>query len=469
MWRHKKGMPEKCLETTSLMKELGFMINVEKSVLVPQKQITFLGNIIDSDQMIVILPTEKQEIIVNECKKLFKRDKDTIRNVAKVIGLIVSTFSAVQYGKLHYRQLEQGKILALKRFKGNYDTYMTITLEMKEELAWWFTNIYIQKRDISHGVPEKILNTDASLQGWGAVMLSEKIGGRWTQSESLKHINYLEILAIYYALQAFHDLVKNTHIKILTDNSTAVSYINNMGGVKSDDCNLISKKIWIWCIKHNIWISCSHIAGKKNIEADKKSRIFNDDLEWQLNLNFFQNIVEKWGKPDIDMFASRLNNQVKAYCSWKPDPYSVFVDAFTVDWKQFKLIYMFPPFSLLGSCIQKIRLEEANAVVVAPLWPTQPWFTRLMEMLVDQPILIRRKKDMIFMPHKAATHSLQKTLKLMICRVSGKDIENKAFLEKQLVYLWHHGDHLLKNNTSLSLKDGFSTVIKGKLVFFNQI
>jgi hypothetical protein len=73
------------------------------------------------------------------------------------------------------------------------------------------------------------------------------------------------------------------------------------------------------------------------------------------------------------------------------------------------------------------------------------------------------------MPHKAATHSLQKTLKLMICRVSGKDIENKAFLEKQLVYLWHHGDHLLKNNTSLSLKDGFSTVLKGKLVFFNQM
>jgi hypothetical protein len=46
---------------------------------------------------------------------------------------------------------------------------MTITLEMKEELAWWFTNIYTQKRDISHGVPEKILNTDASHQGWGAV------------------------------------------------------------------------------------------------------------------------------------------------------------------------------------------------------------------------------------------------------------------------------------------------------------
>ena len=99
----KRECQENVFERTSLMKELGFMINVEKSVLVPQKQIIFLGNIIDSDQMIFKLPTEKQEINVNECKKLFKRDKNTIRNVAKVIGLIVSTFSAVQYGKLHYR------------------------------------------------------------------------------------------------------------------------------------------------------------------------------------------------------------------------------------------------------------------------------------------------------------------------------------------------------------------------------
>jgi len=132
------------------------------------------------------------------------------------------------------------------------------------------------------------------------------------------------------------------------------------------------------------------------------------------------------------MFASRLNHQVKTYCSWKPDPYASLIDAFTVNWKPFKLIYMFPPFSLLGSCIQKIRLEEINAI-------------------------------------KSLIHPLQGTLKLMICSVSGKYTENKGFLEKQSAYLWHHGDHRLKSNTSLSLKDGFNTVIKGKLVLFNQI
>jgi hypothetical protein len=93
---------------------------------------------------------------------------------------------------------------------------MTITLEMKEELAWWFTNIYIQKRDISHGVPEKILNTDASLQGWGAVMLSEKIGGKRTQSESLKHINYLEITShVIYIRDSSRIICQYLNVSIL--------------------------------------------------------------------------------------------------------------------------------------------------------------------------------------------------------------------------------------------------------------
>lgn len=327
----------------------------------------------------------------------------------------------------------------------------------------------LQKREISHGTPDLILSCDASLQGWGGVTGDQKIGGRWTSDESEKHINFLELLAIFYTLKAFCKIVENKHVKILSDNSTAVSYITNMGGLKSIDCNCISKKIWFWCIENNTWLSCSHIAGKFNVEADEKSRVFNDKLEWQLNVNIFKNITKKWGKPDIDMFASRLNHQVKTYCSWKPDPYASHIDAFTVNWKPFKLIYMFPPFSLLGSCIQKIRLEEVNAIIVAPLWPTRPWFTRLMELLVDQPLLIPQRKDMIFMPHKSLIHPLQGTLKLMICRVSGKYTENKVFLEKQSAYLWHHGDHQLKNNTSISLKDGFNTVIKGKLVLFNLI
>lgn len=127
-------------ETKNLMKNLGFIINKEKSILIPQKQIVFLGNLIDSDKMIVKLPIGKQKTITDECSKLCAKEKETIQNVAKVIGLIVSSFSAVEYGKLHYRELEHGKMLALKNVYGNYDASMFITPAMKKELEWWVIN-----------------------------------------------------------------------------------------------------------------------------------------------------------------------------------------------------------------------------------------------------------------------------------------------------------------------------------------
>lgn len=102
-------------ETKKVMENLGFIINKEKSILIPQKQIVFLGNLIDSDKKIVKLPIGKQKTITDECSKLCAKEKETIRNVAKVIDLIVSVFQRVEYGKLHYRELEHGKMLALKK------------------------------------------------------------------------------------------------------------------------------------------------------------------------------------------------------------------------------------------------------------------------------------------------------------------------------------------------------------------
>lgn len=70
----------------------------------------------------------------------------------------------------------------------------------------------------------------------------------------------------------------NTNI-FLTDNTTAVAYINNMGGVKSQQCNQIAKSIWSWCIQHEKWLTATHIPGKSNTEADIQSRQFNDQVE----------------------------------------------------------------------------------------------------------------------------------------------------------------------------------------------
>lgn len=84
----------------------------------------------------------------------------TIRVVAKVIGLNVPAFSAVEYGKLFYTKLEQAK--AFKSNYGKCDAYVTISPSMKAELDWWYSNVDSQIRHIGRGNPEAIIQTGSS-------------------------------------------------------------------------------------------------------------------------------------------------------------------------------------------------------------------------------------------------------------------------------------------------------------------
>lgn len=455
--------------TISQFSKLGFVIHKNKSILIPTKEIIFLGNIINSETMTVSLPQEKKDIIANECKQLLNKLTAKIREVARVLGLIVSSFSAVDYARLHYREIEREKIFALKKSFGDFEGFMKITASMREELNWWCSNLNHQNRVIRHELPKVTITTDASLLGWGAVLGERSIGGRWSAEERNNHINTLEMMAISLAIESFCSEISNNHVMIRCDNTTAVSYITNMGGIKSIACDKVSKHIWLFCIKNKIWLSCSYIPGKLNTLADHKSRKFNDQLEWKLNQKVFNKLCAIWQTPEIDLFASRLNFQVEKFCSWKPDPRSEFVNAFTMDWGKFDFIYIFSPFSLLNRCIRKIKTDKASGLIVAPYWPTQVWFPALMEILTDNPIVINRKKKILTLPHLDRQHPLGKKLTLLACRVSGKTSKVEDFLKHQQIYLCHHGSIPRENSIIHSSKNGLSTVVKGKLINFNRL
>ena len=43
-----------------------------------------------------------------------------------------------------------------------------------------------------------------------------------------------------------------------------ITYINNMG-VRTIQCNQLTRKLWLWCIERNLWITATHIPGKLNV------------------------------------------------------------------------------------------------------------------------------------------------------------------------------------------------------------
>ena len=61
----------------------------------------------------------------------------------------------------------------------------------------------------------------------------------------------------------------------------------------------------------NIWLTACHLPGSLNVEADKASRTFHDQTEWKLDVKLYLWVTEKFYKPEIDLFSSHLNLQMK--------------------------------------------------------------------------------------------------------------------------------------------------------------
>lgn len=57
-------------------------------------------------------------------------------------------------------------------------------------------------------------------------------------------------------------------------------------------------------------------------------------------------------KPEIDLFAGRINHEVSKYVPGRPKPEAYAVDAFSVGWKN-QNIQCFPPFSIIKVVLQK--------------------------------------------------------------------------------------------------------------------
>ena len=73
--------------------------------------------------------------------------------------------------------------------------------------------------------------------------------------------------------------MRNIHLRLMMDNTTAVGCVNKMGTSHSVLCNEVNKEIWSFCVNRGIWLSAAYVPGKDNVEADEESRRINFDTE----------------------------------------------------------------------------------------------------------------------------------------------------------------------------------------------
>ena len=454
------------------LQELGFVISWDKSVLTPVQEIEFLGYDINSCKMTVNLPQKKIEYVTQLCTDLLNNDSVSIRELAQVLGVMTAYCNGMEHGKMHYRNLEKLKVAGLREHRGNFEASISLNEDSRTDCQWWIDNAGKNARIIDHGNPDIVIFSDASsgglsaIGGWGAVRGTQSTGGQWSVEESELHITALETKAALFALKSLCAEETDVHIQIKSDNTCAISYINEMGGMHSEDCNSIAVELWHWAIDRNIWVSAAFVPGVENI-ADENSRIFHDETEWKLDEEVFNSIVDLWGMPEIDMFASRLNYQIQKYVSWGPDPNAFSIDAFAMSWSNL-FMYLNPPFSLLTRTMQKLERDKGTAILIAPEWRTQPWFTMAMGLLVEQPLLLPGKQKLFYLPYAPQrTHPLKP--RMMACLVSGDRCRHKAFLRKQPLLSLNGGETVHRDSTGRILNAGKHIVLNDRLIPFVRL
>ena len=176
-------------------------------------------------------------------------------------------------------------------------------------------------------------------------------------------------------------------------------------------------------------IRARHIPGRLNRTADLLSR--SDQIvntEWTLSRPVAAQLWKVWGTPMIDLMATELTTQLPTYISPYPDPRAFAVDAMTCAWEGMDA-YLFPPWAMIGEVLTKLSLES-NCVVtlIVPRWPNRSWFPVLLGMLVDVPVSLPPRSDLIGMPHNGRKFGAIHSLDLHACRVSSDRRRTRDFL-----------------------------------------
>ena len=252
----------------------------------------------------------------------------------------------------------------------------------------------------------------------GAHLGDQVASGRWSPEELRSSINHRELLAMFYALQHFLPLVRNTSLAVYADNTTALAYLKHQGGTRSATLNQAAQELLRWVEVHSITLLPQFIMGRNNVLTDALScpnQILGS--EWTLKISAFHQLCQRWPVM-IDLFATSQNHRCLPYFSPFPYPNSIGTDALLQRWDGWQA-YAFPPYALIPVVLKKLRSSSGVLLtIIAPYWPQRPWFPELLELVVDSPVALPLDRNLLSQPHVHHQHLGLSRLALHAWRLS---------------------------------------------------
>ena len=262
-----------------ILDDLGLRVNPDK-VVRPTKRITCLGITIDIDQ---------NTLSINQDKIL--EIKDTVKEVMNKKVLTKGKFESLT-GKLLYihKCVRPARIFinrTLSLLRTNHGRKrITLNDDFHRDMHWFdvflekFNGTTIMHKDnkVTHEV-----HVDACLSGMGGIWNDQVYATPIIDFYGFQAtIVHYEMLNIIIALRVWSKSWNHSRVRIYCDNG-AVVHVVRSGKTKDSLLALFIRNIWVICATYDIDLDIQHIYGKKNINADRLSRLYSSrgiDSTW---------------------------------------------------------------------------------------------------------------------------------------------------------------------------------------------
>jgi ribonuclease HI len=375
-------------EVANLLLDLGIILSLEKCEVYPKQIITFLGWIWNFHKFTISMAPERRKTLLGKLAQwrrfIIRQRRVPIKKVQSLVGELA--FLRPQLTRvLLYLKPFYTAIQAAVNQSGQSGS-MILPRRLIHICKWFSKEIHFNTpASLAIPVPRAILVTDASEQGCGAILQYANL--EYYMSELFSpppptSSNQREMLAVLLALKHFLPTLKENNLTTLTLESDNMTVVHNVSKVRAQKGPLpIVRALFSFLTKHRITLLPMHRPGVNNEKADALSR-----LEWmgdyEIDWKVVAPILQEWRiTPSVDLFATWANHKLPLYCSPDPsDANALAFNAFSIPWAQFPWPYVHVTPALISTCLQRIQEERILALIVAPMWASQPWWDKLKRM-----------------------------------------------------------------------------------------
>lgn len=391
---------ERKVSTFALLADLGLDIHPDKGYHTPVQIGEHLGLEIDFVEGVFRAPAAKLAKISIMAKQMLCTAAASQRWIrAKALAALAGTaqflYLAIPVARYYLRELHD-----VVDTRKSWSHSVKMTRQLKRDLEWWAT-VPTQKTSapIWRPVESAYLHCDSSSFGWGAVLNNAvEARGFWYGEDIQRHITWKELKAVRRAVESFLAELRGRWLVLHEDNQSVVGVLTHLTS-RSPAMMSELRKLFYLLDSNDIRVRPLYIRTAANIWADRLSRE-QDHADWRLHPRLFAHLNDIWGMHTVDRFASAENRQLPRYNARWRDGIAEAVDCLSLpdsDWQR-EHNWCNPPWGLLDDLVAKLRQSGASATVIAPRWPTMPWFHHLSE-LADESIDFPPSAD-LFSPRR---------------------------------------------------------------------